>query len=799
MGGKLSKTKTFEKIEELTEIKKEYSVIGENLPRVDAWEKVTGEAKYTDDLQFGPKLLHAKLKRSTISHGLIKKIDISKALALPGVKTVITGSECPYMMGLYLRDRSIYAIDRVRYVGEPIAGVVAISEKIAEEALDLIQVEYEDLPSVFDPVYGSTPEAPILHPNLGNYLHADFIHPVPGTNISNHFKVRKGNVEEGFALSDFIIENTYEVPHIQHSTLETHVAVAEVDTRGNITLWSSSQSPYAQRNLLAQAFGLPQSKIRVITPYLGGGFGSKAGVTIEACLIPLAMKLPGYPIKLRMSREEEFIGTFVRQALKAFVKMGVNKKGEILALEVKYYWSAGAYSEYGVNITRASGYSSSGPYEIPNVKSDAYCVYTNHPVGGPYRGFGMSEIHFAIESHMDEAANRINMNPVEFRLKNALKNGSKTLTGNRMPPTGLSDCIRDVAKKLELDIKSISDDPVRVRGKGIAAMWKAPAMPPNAGSSVFLKFNEDGSLNILTSGMEIGQGFYTVLTQIASESLTIPPDKIKVMSPDTDRNPYEWQTVASRLTWSVGNALIDACEDIKKQVFSLVCKAWEVDYSSIYLSEGFVLTYQDLSKKAPLKDLVIYGVKMPDGKLEGGPIMGRGMFIPSDVSPVDPETGQGKKPVVHFTTGAQAVEVEVDRETGMVKVLRAASAFDVGKAINPLQVKRQMEGGFVQGLSSALFEDLKFDLQGNPINPSFTDYKVATSLDIPSTIYSNFIEVPEQDGPYGARGIGEHPMVPTAAAIANAVYDAIGIRVRKLPINPEEVLELIKEKGGEKK
>ncbi len=795
----MSSDKIKEETIELEIVKEEFSWIGKDIPRVDAWEKVTGEAKYTDDLQFGPKLLHAKLKRSPVSHGKIINIDTKRALSLPGVKAVVTGTDFPYLIGLYLKDRNLYAVDRVRFIGEPVAGVAAISEEIAEEALELIEVEYKELPTVFDPVLGARPEAPIIHPDLGRYPHSDFIYPVPGTNISNHFKVRKGNLEEGFKNSDIIIEDSYQVPHIQHSTIETHVAIAEVDFRRNVTLWTSSQSPFAQRNLIAQAFGLPQSKVRVITPYLGGGFGSKAGVTIEACLVPLAMKVLGYPVKLRMTREEEFFGTFVRQALKAFVKMGVKKDGKIQALEVKYYWAGGAYTEYGVNITRASGYSSSGPYEIPNVKSDTYCIYTNHPVGGPYRGFGMSEIHFAIESHMDEAAVKLGMDPVEFRLLNALRGGAETLTGNKMHPTGLSDCILTVATTLNMKEKEVCKSPVKVRGKGIAAMWKAPAMPPDAGSSVFVKFNEDGSINILASGMEIGQGYHTVLTQIAAEALTIHPEKIKVLSPDTDRNPYEWQTVASRLTWSTGNALLKACQDIKDQVFALLSKSWEVNSKDLYLINGHVVCLSDPTKKIALKNVAIYGIRMPDGKLEGGPIMGHGMFVPPDVTPVDPETGQGRKPVVHFTTGAQAVEVEVDTETGVIKVLKAASAFDVGKAINPLQVKRQMEGGLVQGLSSALFEELKFDQHGKTLNPSFTDYKIATSLDVPSDIVSNIIEAPEHDGPFGARGIGEHPMIPTAAAIANAVYDAIGVRIKRLPLSPEGVLSAIKEKGGEKR
>ncbi|MGC8782361.1 MAG: xanthine dehydrogenase family protein molybdopterin-binding subunit, partial [Anaerolineae bacterium] len=424
------------------------SLIGTSPRRIEGRAKVTGAATYVDDMQFGPGLLHGALKRSPIPHGIIKRIDVSKARALPGVRVVITGQDFPGYTGLYLKDRRIFALDRVRFVGEPVAAVAADTPEIAEQALELIEVEYEPLPGVFDPEFGASPAAPLVHPDLGSYECVPFIFPQPGTNISNWFKVRKGNLEQGWAAADLIYEHKYRVPHVQHVPIETHVCVAQQDVNGKITLWSASQSPFAQRNLIAKALNIGHSQLRVITPYVGGGFGSKAGVSVEGAAVALAMHARGRPVKLRMSREEEFYTTFVRQGLVAHIKMGMTKDGRITAMQNRFYWDGGAYTEYGVNITRAAGYSGSGPYYVPNIHVDSFCVYTNHPVGGPMRGFGMAEMHFGIEQHIDQMALQLGLDPVQVRLINCLKDGQETLTGMIMHPTGLSQCIQKAAEAI---------------------------------------------------------------------------------------------------------------------------------------------------------------------------------------------------------------------------------------------------------------------------------------------------------------------------------------------------------------
>lgn len=769
--------------------------IGENVPRVDAREKVTGAAIYADDIQFGPGLLFARIKRSPHPHALIKNIDISKALQLPGVKAVVTGGDFPGYLGLYIQDRFIFCRDRVRYIGDPVAGVAAVSEEIAEKALDLIEVDYELLPGVFDQIYGASKEAPLLHPDLGKYEVMNFIFPVPGTNISNHFKLRRGDPESAWKDCAAIVERSYRIPHIQHVPIEPHIAIARVDEDGKIKLWGSSQSPFAQRNLIAKALHTSQSDVQVIAPFVGGGFGSKAGVSMEALAVAIASKVRGRPVKLRLTREEEFYTAFVRQAMVAHFKMGCDSAGRLLAMENSYYWDGGAYTEYGVNITRASGYSCTGPYNVPNVHADSYCIYTNHPVGGPMRGFGMPEMHAGLEQCIDELAEQISMDKVAFRKLNCIKTGDTVVTGMTMHPTGLEQCITKAAEAIGWGQKDPPSAANKRRGKGIALMWKAPAMPPNAGSSSEVLLNEDGSVTVKVGGQEIGQGSFTIAAQIAAASLGVPYGWVRVTGPlDTDTSPYEWQTVASRLTWSMGNAVAAAARDARQQILDMVAESWGENATDLDIVDGNVISYKS-EESLPLKDIVIYGLPKPnDQGWIGGPIVGRGNFMPTYVTGLDAQTGQGPRAVVHYTTGAQAVEVEVDLDTGRVEVLRGVTAFDVGKAINPEMVRGQMEGGFVQGVSTALFEALQLK-DGVVQNPSFVDYRIATSADAPGEVQAIIVEVPQDDGPWGARGIGEHPMVPTVPAIANAIYDAIGIRPGAPPYSSEKIYLLMQDAG----
>ena len=763
------------------------SLIGASMPRNDAFEKVTGTAIYTDDIQFGGKLLYARVKRSPYPHALIKKVDVSKAKALPGVKAVITGAEFPKKIGLYLKDKNILAIDRVRFIGEGVAAVAAISNEIAMKALELIDVEYEELEPVFDPEFGASKEAPLIHPNLGDYDVPNFIFPEPGTNIANHFKIKKGDVESSWAKCAYVVERKFKVPHIQHVPIEPHVAIAMQDEKGKFTLWASSQSPFAQRALIAETLDISPTDLRVIAPYVGGGFGSKAGVTMEAIPVALATKCKGWPVKLLLTREEEFYTNFVRQGLVSIVKAGCDKNGRLIALRNIMYFDGGGSTEYGVNVTRAAGYSSSGPYDIPNVQTDSICVYTNHPIGGAYRGFGMSELHTGLDQVMDELAEKSGLDKVEFLKLNGVKGGDILDTGMVMHPNGLLQCIDNVADAIHWKDAKKPSSPNKLRGKGIAVAWKAPAMPPNAGSSAWVELAEDGKIMVGLGGQEIGQGTFTVMAQMAAAALGVPYEDVRIAGPvDTQYSPYEWQTVASRLTWSMGNAVRNAASDARRQIIELVAEAWKERPEDLDIVNGIVISYKS-ENETSLKNIGIYGIPKENNEgWLGGPIIGRGSFMPTYVTNLDAETGQGPRAVVHYTVGCEGLDIEIDKTTGAITVLNAAAAFDVGQAINPALVKAQIEGGFVQGLSSAMFEEIKLK-KGVMTNPSFMDYRIATTADTEFPLATPFVEVPQDDGPWGARGVGEHPMVPTIAALGNAIYDATKIRLPGPPYSGEKV------------
>ncbi len=769
----------------------ELTYVGTSPPRIDGLDKVSGAARYVDDLDFGPDLLFAAVVETPHAHAIIKRIDTSRAEALPGVVKVVTGADFPFGFGLYMKDRYVFAQDRVRFVGEQVAAVVARDEGTAKRAVQLVDVEYEVLEPVFDPVFAASEDAPLLHPELKNYPHVPWFFPHNDTNIAHWRKTRKGDVEAAFAEADLVFEDTYTVPRFAHCAIEPHAVVSLYDRAGRLTMWSASQSPYTQRHVIAEALeplGLSHQQIRVITPYVGGGFGGKAGVSMEIMGAALATAVQGHPVKLRFSREQEFYNTYQRQGLEARIKIGVTNDGTITAIEHTMHWDAGAYVEYGANVVNAAGLSATGPYRVPNVKIDSLCVYTNLPPGGPYRGFGYSEFNFGLESHIDRIAHRLGMDPVEFRRKNAIVEGDILSYGEKMNPSGLLECIDKVADAIDWGTEETSDDPNKVVGKGVALMWKAPAMPPNASSSSFLKFNEDGSINVTVSGMELGQGYLTVMAQIVGEVLAVPPEKIRVETPDTDRNPYEWQTVASHVTWGCGQAVEAAAIEAREKIFEVVHRVHGYEEDSLFLSREAVRCTTDPDFELPLRDFVIAGIETEDGSYRGGPIVGSGMFMPEFTSArSDPETSQGGHPNVHYTVGAAGVVLEVDRQTGKMHVLRTALAVDAGKAINPDLVRGQIVGGLVQGLATVLYEDMRYDEDGRLLNPNFTDYKIPTSLDIPDEIIPIIVEVPQPDGPFGARGVGEHTMIPAAPMIANAVEDALGIRIKSMPVTAEKV------------
>lgn len=778
--------------------------IGVSVPRVDGVKKVTGAAKYVGDMKW-PRMLYAKCVKSPYAHAKILSIDVSAAKALKGVHDVITGDYYTKRGGLYLEDKNFLAVNTVKFCGEPVVAVAAETPEIAEAACDLVKVEYEPLPVINNPMEGMAKDAILIHPELHTYKVVPIFHPQAHTNISHHHIIRKGDADAAFKYAEehpdeyYITEHEYHVPHVQHTPIENHIAVAQYEPDGKCTVWASCQSPYAVRQALSATFDIPLNKMRIISPYVGGGFGAKAGTTIEGIIIPLAMHSKGRPVMMEYTREEEFVNSYVRQGLYTKIKTAVRKSdGKFLAVQNNFYWDGGAYTEYGVNIVKASGFASTGPYEFDNVKTDAYCVYTNNPVGGPYRGFGMCEIHFGIEQNIDEVAKEIGMDPIEIRRVNGLAPGKSTGTGEIMKSCGFLEALDQVAEAIQYDKPcDPPSGPHKVRGKGIAGGWKSPSQPTNAGSAAIIRMNEDGTFFLMTSGHDIGQGSDTALTQIAAEVLCCDPSKFTIRTGDTDHTPYEWQTVASRITYCAGNAIKLAAEDLKEKLLDLAQIKLGYIKRELYLEDGWIINRNHPESRMPMSDLAL-GLAFEDGSGYGGPAIGVGTFtLPNNIN-YDPATGYSPKPAAFWTTAVAGAEVEVDTETGIIEVKKMVESCDPGHIVNPELYKAQVEGGMMQALGTVLFEELKLK-DGKVLNKSFVDYKIPTIDNAPETFIAMGVEHPEETGPYGARGIGEPAMVPGAPAIANAIYNATGCRFTEMPITPERMLKALQEKAAAEK
>ncbi len=778
----------------LVDENKNYRLVGKDIPRKDGVEKVTGAATYVYDMVL-PGMLYAKTVRSPYAYAKIKSIDTSEAEKIPGVRAVVTGKELNYKVGLYVVDKDILAKEYARYQGEPVAAVAADSELIAEMACEKIKVEYEELEPVLDPREALKPDAPLVHPDLGKYSYMKGVfQPQAGTNIPHVQKIRHGDVAKGFEKADYIIETSFYNPPVQHVAMETHVAIGQALPGNKALIYSSAQSPYTLRNLFSVCFGMPLENIRVKVPYVGGGFGGKAGIHLEPLTYVLSKKVGGRPVKLTMTREEEFNTIPSRQGLYSDFKTGVTKDGKIVALEVKYYWDAGAYADYGVNVGRAGAYAGAGPYEVPNCKIDSYIVYTNKVFGTAYRGFGHLEVHWGIERNMDIVARKLGMDPVEFRLKNVLREGAYTITGEKVGPSHghVYECLEAVAKDINWTGYKSEEERERekksgkVRGKGVAVLHKAPAMPTFTSTATILKFNENGSVDLMTSLTDYGQGTYTALAQIAAEVLKMPVERINVpWDSDTSFTPYDWQTVASKGAFMSGNATIAAALDALRQIKEIAAQVLRCTPEELVCEDEKVFLEHNPDKYLEYKQIV-NGYVYPNGESIGGPVIGRGRYIAQGLTNLDPETGQGL-PALDWTYGAHGVELEVDVETGEVEILNLASSFDVGQVLNEGLLKGQIIGGVIQGLGSALIEEFKFDKKGRFLNPSFVDYKILTAKDLPKRMVQIPVENAQMDGPFGARGVAEHPMISVPSVIGNALYDALGIDFFKLPLTAERI------------
>ncbi len=768
---------------------------GRPVPPQDSVLKVTGTATYTYDWDL-PGTLHAKLATSTVPHAKIVKINTARAMEVPSVVAVLTGKDMPFRVGMYAGDRDLLAVEKVRWAGHPVALVVAESLEAAERASELVDVEYEALPPVFDPIDSLKPDAPLLHENMQEYRHARAFYPIPGTNIANRFKLIHGDVEKGFGEADEIVEEEFKVSHVSHAYMETQNVVAQALRDGSFEVWTSCQSPFVVRQIMSESLKIPSNKITVRTPFVGGGFGGKAGLGWEA-LVAMASRAVGYkPVKLVLSRKENFASAASREGVVANVKAGFKKDGKCVAYKVRFVLDAGAYADYTVNVSRAMGYSAEGVYEIPNVDCESLAVYTNKIPTTALRGFGYSESNWVLEQVFERAAKKLGIDSAKMRRINLLRPGeSHTATGEK-----LREDVGDPRKVLQMVLEGIdwdgkvgpASEPWKLRTRGFALCVKGPSQPPNASSSAILKFNEDSTIDLIVGTGNFGQGTTTALTQLVADQFGITVERVRVdTTRDTGKSAYTWQTVGSRGLFTDGTATLRACEDAKNQILDLASQVLRVPKDQLEVTEGSVKAKGRPWMTIPLKDLV-FGYVYPNGNTIGGPIIGRGYVSPSLNTYLDPQTGQGV-PTVFHTFGGTAVEIELDLVTGAIEVLKAVQVFDVGKAINPLLLKMQIDGGFIMGMSIALFEKIKFDEQGWVTNPNFTSYYIARMKDTPREFVSRYVETPQFDGPMGARGIGELSMISVASAISNAIYRATGIKLNNLPMSPEVVWGAIKD------
>ncbi len=772
----------------------ELADIGKTFRRLDYETKVTGRAQYLADMSV-PGMCHGKILRSPYPHARIKRIDGSKARSAPGVVAVLTRDDVLHDQGIepyygpVFKDQTIVAVEKVRHVGDPVAAVAALTVEAAEEALKLIEVEYEELPAVLSVQEALKPGATLLHESIklpsSGFADLAEIKPVEGTNICTHFKLSRGDIARGFAEADHIFEDTFTLPATQHSFLETHACIASVEPAGRITVWATTQNPFVVRTQLANIFKVPVSKVRVIVPYLGGGYGGKVYPKVEPITVALAQKA-GRPVRVVLSREEVFY-TITKHGAVIRMKTGVKKDGTLVARECEIYLDTGAYAEIGPRVAKKSGYTAAGPYRIPNLKIDSYSIYTNKPPAGAFRGFGVSQSAWAVESQMDIIAAALKIDPLELRKKNGYQEGDRFVTEEKLRAVGLEQCLDEVAKSIGWEAKDGDERKGRPaepqaasvrRGKGLACMIKATITP--SVSCAVVKLNEDASLSIYAGTVEMGQGSETVLAQIAGKELGIPLQAIQVLGVDTDVVPYDLTTSSSRSTFHMGKAVQRAAVEIKRQLKSIVASEYHVPEDQIRFADGQVrfaetqLSYAEVMFKR-------FG-------MQGGTLVGEGQVRTS----TQDEFGE-KSTSAFWFLAAGGAEVEVDIDTGKFKLVKYATAVDVGKAINPLGCRQQLCGAAITGMGQAMFEEIAYD-NGQLINPNLVDYVLPSLGDMPEAIEPICVEVPDPNGPFGAKGIGESALIPVAPAIANAIYDAVGVRIKDLPIKAEKIFLALQQK-----
>ncbi|MFI5268124.1 MAG: xanthine dehydrogenase family protein molybdopterin-binding subunit [Chloroflexota bacterium] len=768
----------------------EFTVIGHEVKRHDGPAKVAGTARYVPNISM-QGMLHAAYVHGDRPHARLLRVDAEHARQAEGVVAVVTGPELagwhdvePWL-GPAFKDQPVLAIDRVRYFGEPLAVVVAETRDTARAAAELVEVEYEDLPAVYDVREAVKPSAPLVHDEFKPAkVFADLAHLAgkANTNVCYHYHLETGDVDKAFAEAAQTFEDECSVPFTQHAPLETHAALAWVE--GDVLeMWAATQTPSFVRQEIAEMLRLPLNRVRVRVPYLGGGYGAKMYDKIEPIVALLAWKLR-QPIKMVLTREEEFLIT-TRHGSYSRIRSAVDASGNLTAVAVEMYYDTGAYADIGPRIASKSGMTAIGPYKLPNVRLDSYCVYTNKPSAGPLRGFGVPQAVLTHEIHVERVARALGQDPVEYRLRHLLQAGEEHPTGSSMVAAGFKECLEAAAKELpHPPLSPSAQDRERVgngrfkRGIGYASAAKAVLTPST--STAILQKSSDGSTTILTSTVEMGQGSDMTLAQIAAETLGINPRDVRIVQPDTDITPYDTITAGSRSTYHMGNAVNLAAGEVRQQLLAVAAEHLEVAV------EDLELRYGRVSVRGTDRGMTISEIFLARFGSWGTSMVGQGVFQTS-TGKIDRSTGHSDKITEHWFPGAAAAQVLVDTWTGRVTVERLVVVADVGRAISRSRCEQQLLGAALHGLGTALFEELVIE-DGRPLNATMLEYQLPSMLDVPIEFVPVIVEVPHPSGPYGAVGIGETGILAIAPALSNAILDATGVKFTHLPITPEKIL-----------
>jgi CO/xanthine dehydrogenase Mo-binding subunit len=746
--------------------------IGRSLPRLEGRDKVTGRAEYTHLMQL-PGMLHAKIFRSTVAHGRIKSIDTSAARNVPGVYAVYTSDDVrkviaePYY-GPAFHDQPILAIGKVHFVGEPVAVVLASDPHVADQAAQQIVADYDELPAVFDEVEASENKT-LVHDELkpaGTFADLKHLKGRKGTNIALDFRLRRGDVDKAFAAAANVFEHTFHTQKVLHLPLEPHASIADYRDDG-ITIYSSAQGPSFVRTEIARLLGWPENRVRIKVPYLGGGYGGKLYIKLEALATAMSM-LARRPVKIAHTMEEHFY-TITKHPSTFRIKSGLDKDGRIIARKCEVWWNGGAYADIGPRVTQKSGFTASGPYDIDNVSIDSYALYTNLTPAGALRGFGVPQLVWAYESHTDMIARALKRDPLEFRKQNLLRDGRPQATGTILKDTAIEKVLDRIAERLNWKQPFDRGKGVIRRGRGFAVALKAVSSPTT--SVAIVNISADGSTTLYCGTVDMGQGSDTAMAQMVGEVLNMPAESVRVVPRDTDVTPYDMGTLGSRSLFHMGHAVRLAAEEARKKIGDLRRELGEPEGSNASLT--------DLFRKK-------YG-------MQAGNIVGTGIYKPDYIPP--DANGLTTNATPFWMVAGSGVEIEVDTETGQVRITRLINVADVGKPINPKIVETQLSGASLMQLGFSMFEKMHID-GGQVTNASLADYKIPGIHDVPPVMENEAVDTYQSNGPFGAKGVGELATFGLSPAIANAIDDAVGVRLTELPLTAEAVFRALRAKAN---